>query len=71
MKLTSTRSENLRRDIIKTADFLVLSSERRERNKMEGVGAGGIAPELSKVEIEAKIQGNSSALIEEKAAVVR
>src|ERR1044072_8426701 len=61
--------------------FLVLSSERAEMtsleeiiilgiNELEGVEGGGIAPESSKVELEAKVRAKSSALVEGKMAVV-
>src|ERR1700755_1760937 len=61
--------------------FLVLSSERAEMtsleeitilgiNELEGVEEGGIAPESSKVELEANVLAKSSALVEGKMAVV-
>ena len=61
--------------------FLVLSSEREEItsldeitmlgiNELEGVKGGGIAPESSKVESEAKVWAKMSALVEGKMAVV-
>ena len=60
--------------------FLVLSSDRAEItsleeililgiNELEGGGVGGIAPESSRVELEAKVSEKSSALAEGKTAV--
>src|SRR6201990_3048572 len=61
--------------------FLVLSSEKAEITsleailiigiiELEGVEGGGIAPESSKVELEANVLAKSSALEEGKTAVV-
>src|ERR1700755_826644 len=62
--------------------FLVLSSVRAEMTslkeilisgiiELEGVEGGEIAPESSKVELDAKVRAKSSALEEGKTAVVR